>query len=733
MGGIMKTPLFCLTLLATLVVAGCGGGSSSSAPPPKKPSTSGVDGTLSKGPVVNAEIRLYRMGDDGGPEGDAVAGPFTTDADGNWRADVRDSLPRPLVVVTTGGSYTDEASGNPVDLSDRSLQSYLPEGSTGSAVTPLTDMLVRQTQANIGSGDDAETALTNARSNLENALGMSFDPLTTRPLSPDSPTSGDRNQRAYTAVLGALSHLANTLDPNADPLDMAIALAEDMSDGSIDGKKDGVAVAVGDSGDALATVSATDFVTASGDFIQGSASPDDYEDVSIEESGGEVVVESRFRVGGQVSGLAGSGLELQNNAGDNLPVSADGDFSFATLLKSGAGYSVTVLTDPTGPNQQCSVSNGSGSIADDDITDISIDCVTVKYNVGGTLSGLEGDQVVLQNNGGDDLVLNADGGFDFSTALEDGSDYAVSVKTRPDNPPQVCSITNPAGALSGADVTNVEVVCDTRYSIGGTITNLSGGGLVLQNNGGDDLSVPASATDFVFDSLLAEGDAYDVTVFTAPSSPDQECTLISAAGTVGTANVTDISISCQVIAYQINVNVTGLDGATGSLELDNNGEALGPLTADGAYAFATGVPDLNDYNVTVAAQPDDRECAVNEGSGTVDGADVTLDVVCGALYSVGGSVTGLEGSGLVLQNNGADDLAISADGSFTFPEQLVDGESFSVTVRDQPTEPAQTCSVDQGTGTINGGDVATVAVSCQTDAVEGAVWDQFTWDNANWQ
>ena len=45
-----------------------------------------------------------------------------------------------------------------------------------------------------------------------------------------------------------------------------------------------------------------------------------------------------YTVGGEVSGLAGSGLVLVNNGGDNLAVSADGPVTFASALAKGAGY-----------------------------------------------------------------------------------------------------------------------------------------------------------------------------------------------------------------------------------------------------------------------------------------------------------------------------------------------------------------------------------------------------------
>jgi hypothetical protein len=80
--------------------------------------------------------------------------------------------------------------------------------------------------------------------------------------------------------------------------------------------------------------------------------------------------------------------------------------------------------------------------------------------------------------------------------------------------------------------------------------------------------------------------------------------------------------------------------------------------------------------------------------------------------TIGGSVTGLEGSGLVLQNNGSDDLTITGNGAFTFDTPLTPGISYNVTVATNPTNPAQTCSVINGSGQVPTEDVTDVTVSC---------------------
>ena len=71
----------------------------------------------------------------------------------------------------------------------------------------------------------------------------------------------------------------------------------------------------------------------------------------------------------------------------------------------------------------------------------------------------------------------------------------------------------------------------------------------------------------------------------------------------------------------------------------------------------------------------------------------------GTTYTVGGTVNGLSGI-VVLQNNGGDDLTITANGSFTFAIPIANGSSYNVMVKTQPS--GQTCSVANSTGTVSG-------------------------------
>src|ERR1700732_5440806 len=83
-------------------------------------------------------------------------------------------------------------------------------------------------------------------------------------------------------------------------------------------------------------------------------------------------------------------------------------------------------------------------------------------------------------------------------------------------------------------------------------------------------------------------------------------------------------------------------------------------------------------------------------------------------YPVGGIVTGLSGSGLVLQNNRGNDLAVPAPGNFTFAGGLKSGAAYSVIVATQPSAPTQDCVVSNGSGRVSSANVMSVIVTCTT-------------------
>jgi hypothetical protein len=102
------------------------------------------------------------------------------------------------------------------------------------------------------------------------------------------------------------------------------------------------------------------------------------------------------------------------------------------------------------------VNNGAGTVAEANVTNITVGCFTIGFVVGGTVSGLESPGLELQSNG-EKLAIAANGKFLLPSSLPDGSPYAVTVARQPAN--QVCSVENGRGAVEKADVASVTVSC----------------------------------------------------------------------------------------------------------------------------------------------------------------------------------------------------------------------------------------------------------------------------------
>ena len=420
-----------------------------------------------------------------------------------------------------------------------------------------------------------------------------------------------------------------------------------------------------------------------------------------------------FTVGGNVNGLVGTGLVLQNNGGGDLPVATDGAFTFATRLATGTAYSVVVSSQPTSPSQTCNVTRGSGSIANVNVADVAVTCATGQFSIRVTVTGLTGTGLVLQNNGGNDLAVSANGAFSFPNRLIDGATYAAVVSAQPTG--QNCIVRNSTGTIRGADA-NIEVACSSSgFTIGGAVSGLAGSGLVLQLNGANDLSIVGN-TAFAFETTLQNGARYEVSVRTPPGNPSQQCTIANGSGTITGANVTNIAINCASRSFTVGGTVSGLVGSGLALEL-NGGNRL-QISSDGSFRFATPVPSGAEYHVKVASAPANptQQCSVTGGDGRIGSSNVNnVRVNCAAsTFFVGGTVVDLMGRNLVLQNNGGDPVTVNADGDFRFPTKLASGANYSVSVRTPPTDPSQSCSVRNGSGKVGSTDVSNVVVTCST-------------------
>jgi uncharacterized repeat protein (TIGR03803 family) len=162
-----------------------------------------------------------------------------------------------------------------------------------------------------------------------------------------------------------------------------------------------------------------------------------------------------YPIGGTVSGLSAPGLVLTDGR-DLLSVPADAtNFTMPVHVPSGGPYVVSVQTQPT--HLTCAVSNGSGTVAAAPVVNIAVTCAASAFTVGGSISGLTSNGLVLAN-GSDSLSVLANAlQFSLPQALPSGAPYDVTVTAHP--PVRSCSVTNGSGTVGAADITSVQVDC----------------------------------------------------------------------------------------------------------------------------------------------------------------------------------------------------------------------------------------------------------------------------------
>jgi uncharacterized delta-60 repeat protein len=119
--------------------------------------------------------------------------------------------------------------------------------------------------------------------------------------------------------------------------------------------------------------------------------------------------DTSFTIGGTVSGLTGTGLVLRN-LGTNDLSPGNGAFTFSVPFPNGIPYNVTVATQPSNPNQVCSVANGEGVVNDANVTNVEVTCTSPPPP-----GGLD-----PEFGGGSGIVSSAFGGDETDMLLHDG-------------------------------------------------------------------------------------------------------------------------------------------------------------------------------------------------------------------------------------------------------------------------------------------------------------------------
>jgi hypothetical protein len=322
-----------------------------------------------------------------------------------------------------------------------------------------------------------------------------------------------------------------------------------------------------------------------------------------------------------VTSLAGTGLQVQLNAGETITIDeAAGTGDFTTKLAYGAAVAVRIAAQPQHLSQICTLGSFPSTVSGADVN-VPITCSTNSFSVGGLVNGLTASGLMV-TDGSTTTTLNATA-TSYQFLELDGTSYDIEIAGQPTG--ETCVITKNMGKLDGASVNDATITCGTTlYGLGGTISGLTGAGLMI-TDGIDTASPLTGDTTFSFPTKLPDGATYQITVSAQPAG--ESCS-VSGGGPATLSGPVSVSVLCASVPYKLGGQVTGYIGS--GLQLTQGSDTV-TVDSTGAFQFPTGIVPGATYDVIVATDPEGpaQHCVVTNPTGTMPGNDVTtISVTC---------------------------------------------------------------------------------------------------------
>ncbi len=360
-------------------------------------------------------------------------------------------------------------------------------------------------------------------------------------------------------------------------------------------------------------------------------------------------------------------------------------------------------TQPTG--QTCTVANGSGTTGTANVGNVVVTCSELSFSLGGTVSGLNGSGLVLANGSNTLSVPPNATAFTLPAKVANGSSYAVTVQTQPAG--LACAVAHGTGTMPASAVTAISVTCtDQPFSLGGSISGYTTAGLVVGERHGHAFGgrrrrhVHAAYARGLQDHLRShcENPADGTRLHR-----DQRLRHHAGRGSHHRGRgVRGSNLPREWNHQRLDRERAG----TGERQRHARGEFRCRQLHD---ADAGGLRQCICGGRADAA--DGLTCSVSSGTGTMSTAAVSVAVTCAAnSYTVGGSISGLTTTGLVLAN-GTDTVSVAANATtFTMPTGVAFGGAYTITVQMQPL--GAFCTVGNGSGITGPPTSATSRVTC---------------------
>jgi len=321
----------------------------------------------------------------------------------------------------------------------------------------------------------------------------------------------------------------------------------------------------------------------------------------------------------------------------------------------------------------------------------------------------------LDANGGSGLTLMPQPGSPLIDP-DSGASCPLAIDQR--------GIARPAGAqcdIGAVEVRGPRITVDVSTP-GGIVSlnspvSLGGFGIVNCSN---------SNPDYCSTRVSSEAGTPDVTLAYAMQDDYHHAEVAGDCGATVDAQNSQIDIAalasdCTVhVAFAANAisgSVQGLAGSGLVLHLDpgdgGNGEDQAIIAGATTFAFATPVATGASWAITTTqpANPS-QTCTTTPNTGAMPASSVSgIVVACTTnTYTIGGTASGIDIAGLVLQLNGADDLPVNGNGPFVFGADLPSGATYAATILSQPA--GRSCTLGNASGSVVASSITDVSVTC---------------------
>jgi|GEM_PF-3696215 len=196
-------------------------------------------GIIGRTPLINSSINFYIINDDGSRG--ALAGSATSDADGTYNV-ILNASQNDFVLAEASNGYYASGVNRTMALKPSQMLTAVVQAENDSllvTITPLTHMAAKRALALAGNGTPLSDAVVSSNTGVARQYGL-VDIIQVQPVPADDAdwvAVSDVDERGYSLVLAGMSKEADTLDVGA--MDLADALAEDASDGLLDGNDNG--------------------------------------------------------------------------------------------------------------------------------------------------------------------------------------------------------------------------------------------------------------------------------------------------------------------------------------------------------------------------------------------------------------------------------------------------------------------------------------------------------------